>query len=136
MISWFCPGRHRSALLFLQCKKRQPRDTAPNRSLLDQVVSFNIFRSALKRDTIFVTDPLLRIEGATVSHVIRRCTLAVYIIWLKCTAGTYPVHTYLKRVGLANSSMCPHCTGPVPEALTHFACVCPQFRAARTLAHK
>jgi hypothetical protein len=49
--------------------------------------------------------------------------------------GTYPVHTYLKRVGLANSAMCPHCTGRVPETLTHFACVCPQFLAARTSAH-
>ncbi len=141
-----CPGPRNHSSLWLrialivrehaqQCKKRLPRDTAPNRSLLDHVVSFNIFRSALKRDTIFVTDLLHHIEGATVSYVIRRCTSAIYIIWLKCMTGTYPVHTYLKRVGLANSPMWAHCTGRVPETMTLFACVCPQFRAARTSAH-
>jgi hypothetical protein len=36
---------------------------------------------------------------------------------------------------LANSPMCPHCTEHVPETLTHFACVCPRFREARTSAH-
>ncbi len=141
-----CPGPRKHSSLWLriapivrehaqQCKKRLPRDTAPNRSLLDQVVSFNIFRSAQKRDTIFVTDLLHSIEGATVSHVIRRCTSTVYRIWLKCMTETYPVHTYLKWVGLANSPICPHYTGRVPETLTHFACVCPQFHAARTSAH-
>ncbi len=78
-----CPGPRKHSSLWLciapivrehaqQCKKRLLRDTAPNKSLLDQVISFNIFRSALKGDTIFVTDLLHRIEGATVFNVIRR----------------------------------------------------------------
>jgi ribonuclease HI len=144
--SLLCPGPRKHSSLWLriapivrehaqQCKKRLPRDTAPNKSLLDQVISLNIFRAVLKRDTIFVTDLLHRTEGSTVCRVIQRCTSAEYRIWLKCMTGTYPVQTYLKRVGLANSPMCPHCTEHVPETLTHFACVCPRFREARTSAH-
>ncbi len=38
-------------------------------------------------------------------------------------------------VGLAGSSDCPYCDAGVPETLTHFACVCPQFREALTSAH-
>ncbi len=53
-----------------QCKTRLPRDTAPNKSLLDLVISLNIFRAVLKRDTIFVTDLLHCTEGVTVSRVI------------------------------------------------------------------
>ncbi len=49
--------------------------------------------------------------------------------------GTYPTYAYLKRVMLAGSSDCPHCDAGVPETLTHFACVCPEFREARTSAH-
>jgi hypothetical protein len=49
--------------------------------------------------------------------------------------GTYPVQTYLKRVGLADSPTCPHCTEQVPETLTPFASICPRFREARTSAH-
>ena len=49
--------------------------------------------------------------------------------------GNYPTYAYLKRVGLAGSSDCPYCDAGVPETLTHFACVCPQFREARTSAH-
>ncbi len=110
-------------------------ETQNNKSLLDQAISFNIFRSFLKRDSIFVTDLLHLIEGAIFSHMIRRCTSAVSRIWLKCMTGIYSVHTNLKPVGLANSPMCPHCTGQVLETLTHFPCVYPQFRAARRSAH-
>ena len=39
------------------------------------------------------------------------------------------------RVGLTKSRVCPYCTAGVPETLTHFACVCPQFREAQTSAH-
>jgi hypothetical protein len=31
--------------------------------------------------------------------------------------------------------ICPHCSAAVPESLTHFACVCPKFREARTSSH-
>jgi hypothetical protein len=132
--SLLCPGPRKHGSLWLriapivrehaeQCKKRLPRDIAPNKSLLDQVISLNIFRSALKSDTIFVTDLLNRAEGATVCRVIQRCTSAEYRIWLKCMTGTYHVRTYLKRVGLANSPMCPHCTEQVPETFDPF-CPC------------
>jgi hypothetical protein len=89
----------------------------------------------VKRSTIFVTDLLHHNEGAAVSKVIRRCKPAEYRIWLKCMTGTYPVQTYLKRIGIAKSPICPHCPEAVPESLTHFACVCPKFREARTSAH-
>jgi len=54
---------------------------------------------------------------------------------LKCMTGIYPVQTYLHRIGVAKSPTCPHCQEGVPESLTHFACVCPKFREARTSAH-
>ncbi len=50
-------------------------------------------------------------------------------------SGMYPVQTDLKRIGKAQSPICPHCDERAPESLTHFACVCPKFRAARTSAH-
>jgi hypothetical protein len=51
--------------------------------------------------------------------------------------GTYPVQTYLKRIGIAKATPCPHCSEAVlvPESRTYFACVCPKFREARTSAH-
>jgi hypothetical protein len=49
--------------------------------------------------------------------------------------GIYPTQTYLHRVGLVASQLCPFCSSAVPETLEHFACVCPQFRGARTSAH-
>ena len=49
--------------------------------------------------------------------------------------GTYPVQTYLQRIGVAQTPICPHCDEKVPESLTHFACLCPKFREARTSAH-
>ena len=58
-----------------------------------------------------------------------------YRVWLKCMTGTYPVQTYLQRIGITQSSICPHCDERVPETLTHFACLCPKFREARTPAH-
>jgi hypothetical protein len=33
------------------------------------------------------------------------------------------------------SPLCPHCSDNAIETLTHFACVCPKFREARTAAH-
>jgi hypothetical protein len=69
------------------------------------------------------------------SKVVRRCTPAEYRTWLKCMTGTYPVHAYLNRIGITESPTCPYCPAAVPETLTHFACICPKFREARTLAH-
>jgi len=49
--------------------------------------------------------------------------------------GIYPVQLYLHRIGKAKSPHCPYCGTSQLETLTHFACVCPQFREARTEAH-
>jgi hypothetical protein len=49
--------------------------------------------------------------------------------------GPYPTYVYLKQVGLAGSSDCLYCDAGVPETLTHFACVCSQFREAQMSAH-
>jgi hypothetical protein len=48
---------------------------------------------------------------------------------------TCPVRTYLLLIGVAQTPTCPHCDKRVPESLTHFACLCPKFREARTFAH-
>jgi ribonuclease HI len=141
-----CPGPQKYGSLWLrvkpivreyaqQSRKSLPRDSAPNKSLIDKATVVNTYRAVYKRSTIFVKDLLHRSEGTTVSRVIRRCQPAVYRVWLKGMTGTYPTYTYLKRVGLAKSPDCPYCAAGVPETLTHFACVCPQFREARTSAH-
>ena len=122
-----------------KCGTPLPRDSAPNRSLLEKVAASNILRAVKKRNTLFVTGPGLfhHKVGVTVSKVIRRCTPAVYRVWLRCMTGIYPVQTYLKRIGAVRSSTCPHWDEGTPEAksLAHFACVCPKFRKARTSAH-
>ena len=118
--------------------KLLPRDSAPNKSLIDKVSTFNTYRAVhTKQSLIFVKDLLHSTEGTTVSRVIRRlgCQPAVYRVWLKGMTGTYPTSAYLKRVGSADSPDCPCCEAGVPETLTHFACIYPQFREARTSAH-
>ena len=141
-----CPGPQKYGSFWLRvrpetrefakvCGMPLPRNSAPNRSLLEKVAASNILRAVKKRNTLFVTGLFHHKMGATVSKVIRRCTPAVYRIWLKCMSGIYPVQTYLKRIGVAKSPTCPHCDTGVPESLTHFACVCPKFREARTSAH-
>jgi hypothetical protein len=47
----------------------------------------------------------------------------------------HPVQSYLRRIGKADSNICPHCDQGVPETFTHFANVCPKFHDARTAAH-
>ena len=69
------------------------------------------------------------------SKVIRRCTPAVYRVWLRCMTGIYPLQTCLKRICAVRSPTCPYCDEWTPESLAHFACVCPKFRKARTSAH-
>ncbi len=41
-------------------------------------------------------------------------------VWLQCMAGTYP---FTKRVGLAQTLVCPYCAEGISETMTHFACV-------------
>jgi len=99
------------------------------------VAGSNVLRAVRKRTTVFVSDLFDREEGSTVSRVIGRCAPSEYRIWLKCMTGIYPVQAYLKRIGKAQSPNCPHCGSGAIESLTHFACVCPKFREARTSAH-
>jgi hypothetical protein len=120
------------------CNTTLPRDSAPNRSLFEAVAAFNALQAVLKRNTDFVTDLLRHKEGFTISKIIRRCEPAEYRVWLKYMTGIYPVQIYLQRIGVlvANSSLqFVHIAKRVPESLTHFACVCPKFREARTSAH-
>ncbi len=141
-----CPGPRKYGSFWLRIRpavgeyaeeysKSLPRDSAPNRSLPETVAAFNILRAVKKRNTMFVTDLLHHKEGAVISRVIQRCRPMEYRVWLKCMTGTYPVQTYLQRIGITQSSICPHCNERVPETLTHFACLCPKFREARTSAH-
>ena len=141
-----CPGPQKYGSFWLRvrpetrrlaeaCGKSLPRDSAPNRSLLEKVAASHALRAVRQRSTVFVTDLFGRKEGNTVSKLIRRCTPSEYRVWLKCMTGTYPVQVYLKRIGKAQSPICPHCGEGAPESLTHFACVCPKFREARTSAH-
>jgi hypothetical protein len=95
--------------------KTLPRDSAPNRCLLEKTASFNTLRAVRKRSTVFVTGLLHHKEGATVSRIIRQSTPAEYRIWLK-----YPLQTNLKRLGIAKSPICPHCSEALPESLMHF----------------
>ena len=144
--SEICPGPQKYGSFWLRvsqqvreyaanCGVQLPRDSAPNRSLLEKVANFNTLRAVKKRSTPFVTDLLQHKEGATVSKIIQRCTPAEYLVWLRCMTGIYLVQTYLKRIGVSKSPTCLHCSEGVPETLTHFACVCPKFREARTSAH-
>jgi ribonuclease HI len=141
-----CPGPQKYGSFWLRlrqetrklagdCGKLLPRDSAPNSSLLEKVAVSNTLRAVRHRGTAFVTALFDQKEGLSVSRIIRRCTPAEYRVWLKCMTGTYPVQLYLKRITLASSSICPHCDAGTPESLTHFACVCPKFREARTSAH-
>ena len=141
-----CPGPQKYGSFWLrvrpetrrlaeECGKPLPRDSAPNRSLLEKVAVSHALRAVRLRSTVFVSDLFDRKEGNTVSKIIRRCTPSEYRVWLKCMTGTYPVQEYLKRIGKAQSPICLHCGEGAPESLTHFACVCPKFREARTAAH-
>jgi hypothetical protein len=90
---------------------------------------FITVRAVRMRSTVFVKDLFHRPVGATVSS----CRSAEYRVWLRCMMGIYPTQTYLHRVGLAHTQFCPHYTST--RDLAQLACVCPQFREARTSAH-
>ena len=141
-----CPGPNKYGALWLRirpctrefaetCGQRLPRDSAPNVSIIKKVVEVHTLRAVQKRSTVFVQDLFHRLDGKTVSGIVRRCRSAEYRVWLRCMMGIYPTQTYLHRVGLVASQLCPYCQSAVPETLAHFACVCPQFRKARTSAH-
>ena len=112
-----------------------PRDHAPNRSLLTCVTDINCCRVIRKRSTQFARHLLRRPEGLIISRQMDHCVDAVWRVWIKAMTGIYPVQLYLHRICKAESPQCPYCGTAEPETLTHFACVCPHFREARTEAH-
>ena len=112
-----------------------PRDTAPNKSILKLVSAVNFLRAMTKRNTKYVRHLLHREEGTVLSRVVSRNDDAVLRVWYKAMTGIYPVQVYLHRIGAVKSPHCPHCSNNESETLTHFACVCPTFREARTAAH-
>ncbi len=77
-------------------------------------------------------------EGRVLARVVSRNDDAVLQVWTRGMTDTYrsyPVQTYLHRIGAVQLQQCPHCSVNASETLTHFACVCPEFREARTSAH-
>ena len=77
-----------------ECGKALPRDSAPNRSLLEKVAASHDLRAVRQRSTVFVTDLFDIKDGKTVSKLIRRCIPSEYRVWLKCMTGTYPVQVF------------------------------------------
>ena len=115
--------------------QRLPRDHAPNKSILACVSDINCSRAIRKRSTQFVRHLFRRPEGLVISRNVAHCADAIWRVWTKTMTGIYPVQLYLHRIGKAKSPHCPYCGTAELETLTHFACVCPQFREARTEAH-
>ncbi len=75
-----CPGPQKYGSLWLQAKP-----IVRNKCLIDKVSAVNTYCAVYLRKTIFVKDLLHRVEGTTVSRVIRRCQPAVYRVWLMHT---------------------------------------------------
>jgi hypothetical protein len=112
-----CPGPQKLGSFWLRiqdqvrkqaakCTKQLPRNSAPNRSILQTVSKVHILRAMLLRLTRFVTDLLHCKEGATVSRLTPRFKPAEYRVWLKCMEGIYPVQEYLHRISKAPTSIC------------------------------
>ncbi len=88
-----------------------------------------------KRITHFGRQLFCREEGKVLARVVSRSDDATLRVWSRVMTDTYPVQTYLHRIGAVQSPLCPHCSDNAIETLTHFACICPKFREARTAAH-
>jgi len=112
-----------------------PRNSAPNKQILKQIVRINIWRASKERNTIFVRELLMRPESATIARTMKRCNDSVHRYWMQMMNGTYPTETYLHRIGKSVSRKCKHCNTGKDDKFGHFACACPTFREARTAAH-
>jgi ribonuclease HI len=112
-----------------------PRDGAPNASILRQVVSVNTKRAVNLRNTIFAREVMYRPESAIIARVIVKSSDSEVRCWMQAMTGTYPVASYLHKIGKAASKLCPHCASGANETLSHFLSVCPRFHDARTAAH-
>ena len=123
-----CPGPQKYGSFWLRVRqetrrlaeefgKALPRDSAPNRSLLEKVIVSSTLHAVQKRNTISVTDLFDHKEGSALSKLIQRCAPSEYRAWLKCMTRTYPVQVYLKR--MAQSSICPRSVAVMMEPLSH-----------------
>ena len=116
-------------------RARLPADNVPNKSILRQVARLNVWRAVRLRNTIFARDLICCAEGATVARVIDSNSISEIRCWMQTVTGTYPVTSYLHRIGKAESKQCPYCSTGQDETLSHFLSVCPRFHDARTAAH-
>ena len=112
-----------------------PRDGAPNKSILKQVVSVNTKRAVNLRHTIFVRDIVHQPVSVIVARVVAKGSDSEVRCWMQAVTGTYPVASYLYRIGKIISKVCPYCSSGSNETLSHFLSVCPRFHDARTAAH-
>ena len=112
-----------------------PPDIAPNKSILKKVIQVNTRRAVQLRTTIFARDLVQKDEGSTVARVIAKQSSSEIRCWMQAMTGTYPVATYLHRIGRAASRQCLFCNSGQDDTLSHFLSVCPRFHDARTAAH-
>ena len=143
-----CPGPQKYGSLWLRIRpslraaaesegitSSLPRNSAPDKLILRRVAALNTLRATALLSTIFVTTALHREDSKIVRKVIRLCTESAIRCWIKAMCATYPIYTYLHRINREISPWCPFCAEKVRETFTHFTCVCPKFREARTAAH-
>lgn len=69
-----------------------------------------------------------------IARCIARANDSTVRVWMKLVTGVYPVASYLARIGLRTSALCPYCRLE-RETVGHFACRCSKFQDARTAAH-
>ena len=92
-----------------------PRDGAPNALILRQVVSVNTQRAVNLRNTIFVREVMYRPESAIIARVIVKSSDSEVRCWMQAMTGTYPVASYLHKIGKTVSKLCPHCASGANE---------------------
>ena len=118
-----------------QARAGLPQDIAQNKSILQKVVQVNTRRAVQLRTTIFARSLVRTDEGFTVARLIAQQSSSEIRCWMQTMTGTYPVATYLHRIGRAESRQCLFCGSGQDETLSHFLSVCSRFHDARTAAH-
>ena len=87
------------------------------------------------RSTIFARDLVRSEEGFTVARVIAKQNSSEIKCWMQAMTRTYPVASYLHRIGRAASGQSLFCNSGEDKTLSHFLSACPRFHDARTAAH-
>jgi len=118
-----------------QARAGLPQDIAPNKSIFKKIVQMNTRRAVQLRTTIFARGLVRTDEGSTVARMIAQQSSSEIRCWMQAMTGTYPVATYLHRIGRAESRQCLFCSSGQDETLSHFLSVCSRFHDARTAAH-